>query len=267
MKLLMVFRLIYRLGLGLFWAVMVSLLIPVIFVVAQRRAVWTEGFPELCMHLLSRRFYSSFNVKVQYFGEPVSKGNMTIANHVSWLDIVVLTGRFPFGFVAKSEVRHWPIFGAVGAAMGTLFINRTSKFSVYRSLPAGQAILQRQQTLAVFPEGTTTKGEQALPFYPMTFEIAVREKALVQPIALRYLNADGTPSQAAPFIDDDGFLQSLVRVACSPVTYVEVHLLPPLDASTLSRKQLAYVARERINEVLALQGHSQPISELSLSQP
>jgi len=260
MKYLLVLRLIYRLMLGLFWAIMVSLLIPVIFVLVSRRATWRQGFPELCMHLLSRRFYSSFNVKVRYFGEPVANGNMVMANHVSWLDIVVLTGRFPFGFVAKSEVRQWPIFGAAGAAIGTLFINRMSKFAVYRSLPEGQAILRRKQTLAVFPEGTTTHGEQALPFFPMTFEIAVREGALVQPVALRYLNADGSPSTAAPFVGDDGFLQSLARVAFCPATYVEVHLLTPLDARQLNRKQLACAARDSINQALALQGHTQQIA-------
>ena len=249
-------RCTFRLTLGAFWVFVVFLLIPPIYLTAQKKEKWQPGFPERCLHIVSRRFYNSFNIKVRYIGEAVEQGNMVMPNHISWLDILVITGRYPFSFVAKSEVRNWPLFGAMGAALGTLFINRTSKFSVYRSLPKGQAILRRGQTLAVFPEGTTTLGDKVMPYFPMTFEIAVREKALVQPIVLRYLDEDGQRSQSAPFVDDDGFIQSLFRIARTKVTYVEVHFLEPLDASKLNRKQLAKSAEEAAREIVQLEGHA-----------
>ena len=248
-------RCVFRLTQGAFWVVVVTLLIPPIYLMARKGETWRPGFPERCMHLVSRRFYSSFNVKVRYIGEVVEYGNMVMPNHISWLDIIVITGRYPFGFVAKSEVRNWPLFGAMGAAIGTLFINRESKFSVYRSLPEGQKMLRRGQTLAVFPEGTTTRGDDVLHYYPMTFEIAVREKALVQPIVLRYLNEDGQISKSAPFVDDDGFLQSLFRVARSKSTHVEVHFLEPLVGAKLNRKELAKAAQAAAKEIIQLEGH------------
>lgn len=264
-KLLALVRCIYRLTLGAFWVLVVACLIPPIFLFKQTDEHWRPGFPERCMHLVSKRFYASLNVHVRYIGEAVKHGNMVMPNHISWLDILVLTARYPFGFVAKSEVRNWPLFGAIGAAIGTLFINRESKFSVYGSLPEGQRLLQRGQTIAVFPEGTTSPGHDVLCFYPMTFEIAVREKALVQPIALRYLNEDGSLSESAPFVDDDGFIQSLIRIASSKSTHVEVHFLEPLDAAKLNRKQLAQASEEAVRTIVQMKGHSPELSSLPIT--
>ena len=78
-----------------------------------------------------------------------------------------------------------------------------------------------------------------------------------------YLNEDGTPSQSAPFVDDDGFLQSLIRVASCKITYAEVHFLPPLDASQLNRKQLALAAQSAANDVIQLDGHAPELRPLT----
>ena len=81
----------------------------------------------------------------------------------------------------------------------------------------------------------------------MMFEIAVREKGLVQPIAIRYWNSQGEVSHKAAFIDDDGIMQSIGRLLLEKTTYAQVHYLPAMDASKMNRKELRITANLPFN--------------------
>lgn len=242
------------------WIALAMILMPMLFipkVVPEKVA--KAGFnriPDAYVRHLCRRLCACFNVEVRYFGQPAQAGSLLVPNHISWLDILVLSHKDIYAYVAKSEVRKWPLFGAIGAAIGTLYINRTSKFSVYRSLPSGEACLKKKKSLVVFPEGTTSVGETMLHVYPMTYEIAVRQCAKVQPIALRYLNQQGERSMAAPFVDDDTFLGSLLKTAMEKYTLVEVHFLPELHSKHLHRKQLAKATKDSIDQCLSQNGET-----------
>lgn len=262
-----VIRATYRLTWAIFWSITALLMVPLLYFISQKRNTWQLGFSEFFISFICRRFYLCFNVKAYYEGEPVTDGNLVVANHISWIDILLLNGRIPYGFVAKSEVRKWPIFGAIGASIGTLFIERENKLAVYRALPDGQNRLKQGQTLALFPEGTTSEGITALKFYPMLFEIASRQGCQVQPIAIRYATKTGDPSRAAAFIGDDGFVESLVRMAMSPVTYAYVHYLPPINANKLDRKALAKETHRSIQTLLANQTNELKSVETQIGEP
>jgi len=94
-------------------------------------------------------------LRVQIQGEPLKEGAVLVSNHVSWLDIPVLGSRLPASFIAKSDVRAWPLIGGLSARAGTLFLRRGG-----RDLQEGSAamtrLLARGASLALFPEGTTT---------------------------------------------------------------------------------------------------------------
>lgn len=181
----------------------------------------------------------AFNFKVEYFGQYESQSALVVSNHVSWIDVLLMAHKPNLHFVAKSEVKDWPVIGLLTQILGTLFIRRDNKFQVYRSLPKAQRLVQKGERVMLFPEGTTTTGEGTLPFYPMMFEIAVREQGLVQPIAIRYWNSQGEVSHKAAFIDDDGIMQSIGRLLLEKATYAQVHYLPAMDASKMTRKELA----------------------------
>lgn len=213
---------------------------------STRRQDWMQNSKAfICQCLLQ-----VLNIRIQRIGHADPEAKLWISNHISWLDILMFTSLKQMHFIAKSEVRSWPIVGFVASLLGTVFIRRHNKFQVYRSLPRAQAIIRDQERLFVFPEGTTSGGRKTEVFYPMMFEIAVREKTRVQPIALRYWNADDEPCTSAPFVDDDGIVGNILKLARQKYTLVEVYFLPSLDAQTMDRKQLAKASQASIDRIL-----------------
>ncbi|EAT11960.1 1-acyl-sn-glycerol-3-phosphate acyltransferase [Bermanella marisrubri] len=216
---------------------------------SQRRQEWMQNSKSfICQRLLS-----VLNIRIQRIGQADPQAKLWVANHISWLDILMFTSLKKMHFIAKSEVRSWPLVGFVTSLLGTVFIRRHNKFQVYRSLPRAQSIISKQERLFVFPEGTTSSGRKTEFFYPMMFEIAVRERTRVQPIALRYWNADDKPCDSAPFVDDDGIVGNILELARQKHTLVEVYYLPSLDGETMDRKQLAQTSQANIDRILKRQ--------------
>jgi len=202
---------------------------------------------------LSARLLATIDVRLALRGAPPSAGpTLLVANHVSWLDVQVLNAARPARFVAKSETRRWPVCGGIATGFGTFFLERGSprdaarvKSEVARALAAGQSV-------AVFPEGTTTDGRTLGRFYAALFEAAIEARVPVQPVAIRYPRADGSPNPAAAFVDDMTFVDSLVQIAAEPAVAVELTLAPPIPTAGASRRVLAAAARRFIAEALGM---------------
>lgn len=234
-----------------FWLAIASVCIPAVFML-PRPGAWRPGIQETTLGFFCRRIYKVLNVKVTLTGELKSGPVLLAPNHVSWLDVVILAGYNPMAFIAKADVENWPLIGWLCRKANALFIYRENKFRVYReSLPAAQRALQAGQSLVVFAEGTTANTQPIANLYPMFFEAAIREQVKVQAIAIRYLTANGERSRAAAFIDDDGFVQSLLRIAAADVTFAQLHFCQPLTCN--HRKQYAQQCRQQINRILQSQ--------------
>lgn len=208
---------------------------------ARRRAV--ECFcTSLCAIL---------GLRIDVRGRPGAGPRLILANHVSWLDVCLLfrgdCPGFAPSFVAKSEVRGWPLIGGLAGLLRTCFIERGNAFACYRSLPDVQARI-RSGPLVIFPEGTTTLGDDVAPFRAMLLEAAVREGVTVQPVLIAYRDQGGTASRAAAFIDDDSLVGSIGRLMREQSTRVTVHWLPELPAG--DRRSLGTRGRQAIRGAL-----------------
>ncbi|MFA7504194.1 MAG: lysophospholipid acyltransferase family protein [Burkholderiaceae bacterium] len=177
-------------------------------------------------------------------------GRMLLANHISWLDIFVIDAIAPASFVAKSEIARWPLAGTLVARVGTVFIERGRRRAVRDVITALCRRLEAGGRAAVFPEGTTTDGGRILPFFGNLAQAAIDAKAPVVPIGLRYVDPDGIPSHAAAFIGDDHFLDAVWRITGHPELIAEMHVLPAIDASGMTRHALAEQARLAISRSL-----------------
>jgi 1-acyl-sn-glycerol-3-phosphate acyltransferase len=157
-------------------------------------------------------------IKLVVNGEPPKQGPVLLAaNHISWLDVYVILATCPCRFVAKSEVRQWPLVGRLAAASGTLFISRQSPRDAVRVVHQMTEHLQTGDTLAIFPEGTTSNGLQLLPFHANLFQAAISANAAVQPVAMRFSDeATGRPSLAPIYIDQDTLMESIWRTLKAP---------------------------------------------------
>lgn len=205
---------------------------------------------EICQRHLCRLLLVCLHVEVHYIGQVDKNARVFVSNHISWLDALLFMPAPRLRFIAKSEVKNWPILGLLAQLLGTVFIRRDNKFQVYRSLPNAQRHIQEGDNLMVFPEGTTTIGVKTDTFRPMMFEVAVREKSVVQPVAIRYWNHKKTISQTTPFIDDDGIFMSIMKLLFERKTIAHVHFLPTMDASKLNRKVMAAYSQQSIQSIL-----------------
>lgn len=118
------------------------------------------------------------------------------ANHVSWIDIIVLSSIFPVSFVAKSEVGLWPFFGTLARLQRTVFVERKAARTAEHRDEIGRR-LGEGGDLILFAEGTSSDGARVLPFRTALFSVAEREVGgrplAVQPLTIAYTGVDGLP--------------------------------------------------------------------------
>jgi 1-acyl-sn-glycerol-3-phosphate acyltransferase len=168
---------------------------------------------------------------------------LIVANHVSWLDIFVINALHPCRFVAKSDIRDWPLIGWLCEKAGTIFISRGKLRDVRRIYQGLVASLHAGEHVAFFPEGTTAAQGTLLPFHANLFEAAIEAEVPIQPYAVRYVDQHGQLHPAADFIGDMTFAQSLMTILKAPGMTAQLMLLPVIDTSAAShRRELADAA-------------------------
>lgn len=205
----------------------------------------------------SRQLLEALGVRLRVTGTPLDSG-LFVANHISWLDIYAINAVAPAAFVAKDDIRDWPVIGWLCRHTETIFLERGSRAAAQRTKQHLVEQLRRRWRVGVFPEGTTTYGDQLLPFHSALFQSAVEAGARVVPIGIQYTEAGGRPSVAAAYVGDTHLgtcLASIVR--CSGLT-VQLKVLPSLDAATADRRHLAHRAHGAIAHALKPGGASLP---------
>ena len=190
------------------------------------------------------------NLKVQVNGWASSSSAMLVANHISWLDIVVIAAATPVTFVSKLDLKGWPIIGVLAKFSGTLFIKRGSLFSMHETLTNIVDVLNLGRKMIFFPEGTTTIGLDVKKFHSGLFETASIANCSVQPVAISYFR-DGEPDRkVAPYVDDDHFLMHLWQLLFHGRLYLQIDFLDEIYPEKYDRRELAKACRTRITEVL-----------------
>lgn len=202
---------------------------------------WTRG---MCRIL---------GLRVEQTGEVSAGPTLFVANHISWLDTLVLQAALKATFVAKQEVRAWPVFGAMAARTGTLFLKRgdhTSSALLADHMTWG---LMQKHSFVMFPEGTTTDGLSVQHFHARLFQAALRARHPVQAVAVAYPHPHGV-HPLAPFVGDDTLLRHLWRLLGERHIDVKLTFCTPLAAAGLERRTLAQRARTQIVDALLAEG-------------
>ena len=133
------------------------------------------------------------NIKVTVSGDEGQLergGYVIIANHVSYVDGIVLGSIFPIVFVYKKEVRSWPIVGQWNILCGTIFIDRQHKEQVGVLVQEMSRKLKQEANILLFPEGTSTNGERMLPFQTVPLAAPLRSRSIIVPATLTYKSID-----------------------------------------------------------------------------
>lgn len=201
----------------------------------------------LCRWFLSR-LAAALPYEVRVIGQQPTQPMLWVANHQSWIDIPLLGMLQPMVFLAKSEVRKWPLLGWLAAEGGTQFIRRGAGDSSALSHVLCNE-LKQGRNLLIFPEGTTTDGTALRTFHSRLLSCAIQTETLIQPVAIRYLR-DGDIDPVAPFIGDDDLLSHLFRLLAADVAVVEIQLLKPIESRNTERNRLARACHTAIAEAL-----------------
>ena len=202
----------------------------------------------------SERLLRIMNIESRVHGLPPRglPGNMLIvANHISWLDIFVLNTVQPARFIAKAELSV-AARGLLIAGCGTLFIERERRRDAHRVNDHAREVLAAGDTIAIFPEGTTTDGTTLLPFHGSLLQPVIDAKGDLQPIAIRYLDRDGGYNDAPAYVGDLTFMGSFWRVLGERAMVVDMTLTPALAAHARHRRELSREAEQAIRAVLGL---------------
>jgi 1-acyl-sn-glycerol-3-phosphate acyltransferase len=199
----------------------------------------------------SRGMLARLGVSLHVHGKPAPGAKLIVANHVSWLDIMAVHAVCPEArFVSKADVRHWPLVARLVDAADTLYLERERKRDAMRVVHHMAEALDAGDTVAIFPEGTTSDGRELLPFHANLLQAAVSSGVAVQPVALRFSDRLHRVSPAAEFVGDTTLTQSLWRLASGDGLAVHVTLLPARPAGS-DRRELAQALREDIEAALA----------------
>jgi 1-acyl-sn-glycerol-3-phosphate acyltransferase len=174
----------------------------------------------------AQRVLRSVGIRSTVVGEVPDSG-VVVANHLSYLDIVILASAMPCFFVAKAEIARWPFFGKAARAGGTLFINRGSLMSAERVAGAISERLALPVPVLFFPEGTSTDGTEVLRFHSRLFEPAVQAAVPVTTATLRYVIEDGSDERELCWYGDDPFLPHLWKALGTAGFMAEVQFGEP----------------------------------------
>jgi len=220
-------------------------------------AVWTirREFPALSqgqrnmrVQFWAREMLARLAIKLVVTGQPPVTGPVLLAaNHISWLDIVVMHAARHCRFVSKDDVQHWPLVGTLAAGAGALFITRESLRDAMRVVHHMRDCLLQDDILAIFPEGTTGDGTQLLAFHANLFQSAIAAQAPVQPVALSFLDGVTQAPHFAPvFVGDDTLARSLWRTLCADAIVAVVQFGAPQLAQGRDRRMWAADVRTTI---------------------
>lgn len=190
--------------------------------------------------------YLRCQVTVQ--GAVPSRG-MLVANHQGYMDILVLGSLDPTSFVAKAEIRWWPIFGLFSWWAGTIFLERRNKTALKGPLHETIRRLEEGGRVVVFPEGTDSDGTGLLPFHSSFFEAAVRTQCPVIPVSIRYSAPGVTCGEEVIYWKDRRFLPHLIRLLGVRGIRAQVRFGEPMEAGD-DRKKLAKRMHARVLEMI-----------------
>ena len=193
------------------------------------------------------------SIKIEYEGniEKSKRCNFFISNHISYLDIPILGSQFPLKFVAKLEVKNWPIFGFLSRLAGTIFIKRARSESLLQKRIIFKLLSEREKIL-IFPEATTSDGNRVLSFKSNAFSAVENQNFCIQPLVIIYSEINGMPINRwlRPIIawygDMDLTPHLLILKSLKSIRAKIIYLEPVNSKDFINRKDMSKYIEQKI---------------------
>ncbi len=225
-------------------AVTMAVVLPFTGEAGRRRIVqaWSAGVLRI------------FGLDLEVEGVPPGQQNvrplLLVGNHISWIDIYAFLTVAEIRFVAKSEVRSWPLIGWFAHNLGTIFVVRDRPRDAIRVGSEIRAALAAGEVVCVFPEGTTTDGSVVLPFSSVLLHSAVETGVDVQPVSIAYQRPDGQPCTRTAFTGDTTLVGSIWALTAGERSTVRLSFLDAMPSVGAERRALARAAEDAVRSSL-----------------
>lgn len=224
------------------------------WLVWRQNGSWTPEQQAQVVEGWSRQLLGIMGISVQVHGQPPTSSSsgplLLVSNHISWLDIPAIHAARNCRFVAKADIRRWPLVSQLAIGSGTLFIERTSRRDAMRVVHQMADALRNGDILAVFPEGTTGDGRTMLPFHANLLQAALVTNQPAQPMALRFIDtATGQTSFAPSFVGDETLLGSVWRTLVAPPITAIVRFGEPQRSGGRERREWAGALQDEVRRL------------------
>ena len=222
---------------------------------AAERAIWLHG----CCHRILKRLHLQLNTNASF----PTRG-LIVSNHLSHLDILLYGALGPVIFVAKEDVRRWPLLGRLAACGGTVFVDRERPTQAAIAARQIETHLQGDTPVLLFPEGTSSDGAQVLPFRSPLFEPAIRAHATTYAASIAYAAA-GVEETTLTYWGDKVFFPHLyATLGCARLSG-SILFAPAVHFA--NRKDAARETHRLVNSLRALHAMEQRADELHKTKP
>ncbi|WP_087722362.1 lysophospholipid acyltransferase family protein [Pandoraea sp. PE-S2T-3] len=234
-----------RLGLHLARGLLTALMLfPFLSEAGRHRRIraWSQKLLRLC----------GMQLEVEQRGPLPESGVMLLCNHVSWIDIFAINAWQPVRFVAKAEIRHWPLVGWLCVQTRTIFLQRERRADARRIMHYLSECLRDGDIITVFPEGTTTDGRSLLPFHANLLQAPVSTGKPVQPLCLFYTDAaSGRHTMAPAYIGEMTLIESIDMILRAPPMTVRLAVgEPQYPQDGQHRRDVALAAQKAVGDQL-----------------
>ncbi|MEI6228038.1 MAG: lysophospholipid acyltransferase family protein [Methylophilaceae bacterium] len=233
-----------------------------VFLVALVLPLSSKNIKSLIIKWWCKRLLAAFNIRVLCTGNvPLKhapfKKTMIVANHISWTDIHALNSLVALRFVAKDDIKNWPVFGFLMRGANTLFIERGKRQDAGRIVNVAAISLMSGDNLCFFPEGTTTDGSEIKPFKSSLMQAAIDSNASIQPVAIRYPGLNGSINTNIAYAGETTMLESMQQLLLQKNPLVELHFFSPIQIEELTednkdRRALTLQIQQQIQQKLGL---------------
>ena len=220
---------------------------------AFRFGRYTEERRLAAIQRWSRRLCALAGVHLEYRGSPPQDG-LLVMNHISWLDPFVMNAAAPSRFIGKAEIARWPVVGYLCTRVGTLYLERGSRSAVRRANAAIIAALGRGERVAVFPEGSTTFGDELLKFHAALLQPAITQGCTAHPVALQYLDRHGAVTRAPSYVGEQSLGASVWTLLGERHVTARLVFGQPVSTAGRHRRELASALHAAIIRYLGPDG-------------
>ena len=244
-----------------FLILLVFILITLLLIIVQFLLIFINFKPEFIPHHYHKFVVKLISLKIIKYGQCSKEMPLLIvSNHISWLDILVISSSFKVSFVAKKEVKDWPFFGILAQLQRTVFIERSMKDLIKQKKMMSKRLLAGDRLL-LFPEGTSGDGKKVLPFKSSLFSLAElnteNNYVTIQPITIAYTGLNGLPvglneRNIFAWFGDVGLVSHILNVLLAgPAEAVIIFHKPVTILEFNSRKGISEYCEEVISDGLS----------------